>query len=136
MKLLPAILLFTIGLTVGSASGQETVDEVMNKLEAAIAEGKVDPIIRLAGSRLDVSILGEGRNYSRSQAEFVLAQFFSTHRASSFRFTASSEAGKGKFVEGLYYSHESRRPFRIYVRLSKKGDDWELREFSVERSSR
>lgn len=109
-------------------------DDPVDRLEAAIADGNVNRIIRIAAKRIDVSILNDGKNYSRSQAEFVLDQFFADHPATDFRFTDSSTSGRGKFVEGLYYSTESRQPLRVYIRLKRNTDDsWELRAFTVEK---
>lgn len=127
-------MLVALILAPATVHGQDRSDGQVDRLEKAIADGNVGGVIRYAARRLDVSILNDGKNYSRSQAEFVLDQFFAAHPATDFRFTDSSESGRGRFVEGLYYSSESRQPFRVYIRLKKQDNDsWELRAFTVEK---
>lgn len=133
MKIQFAMLIMAFLVSALPVRAQPAKIDLLDRLEKAISDGDVDAVMRMAGSRIDVSILDHGKNYSKSQAEFVLAQFFSSHPSTAFRFTASSTTGNGQFVEGLYYSTESRRPLNVYLRLKKKGERWELREFTVDR---
>ena len=118
------------------ATAQDSAEQLMDRIELAVRDADVDGIISAAAGRIDVSIFGEGKNYSRAQAEFVLSEFFGSHNPTSFRFTATSKTTNGRFAEGLFYSAESRRPFRVYVRLQRRSGNWEVREFVVEQRRR
>ncbi|NND70752.1 MAG: DUF4783 domain-containing protein [Rhodothermales bacterium] len=136
MRMLVLILLLIMAAAPATVSGQKSADELMDRIEQAVRDGDVDGIIAVSARRIDVSIFGEGKNYSKAQAEFVLDEFFGTHSPTSFRFTASSKTTNGRFAEGLLSSVASRKPLRVYVRLQKRADMWEVREFLVERQRR
>jgi hypothetical protein len=115
---------------------QEPDEAVLKSLEAAFAGGDVEALLKRSATRLEVAIFGESRLYSRSQARYVLRDFFEERKPERFAFSASSKTNGGWFAEGEYWYSRAERPLRVYMRLRQNGTAWELREVLIaERSN-
>lgn len=117
------------------AAAQEGGTEALDELSTAIAAGDVSGIVAHAADRIDISILGAGALYSRSQARYVLEEFFRDHQPVRFSVQELSQRDGNWFASGSYWSVGGASRLTMYLRLKQKDGGWELRELRVDRRS-
>ena len=103
------------------------------RLERAFGEGDAEAVMDEAASRLDVSVLGQGARYSRSQAAFVLQAFFREHPPAHATLATSGVAERARSLLGRYAS-EDETIFRLEVRLRLRGSRWEVVGIRIEQA--
>lgn len=117
-----------------TAQGSERA--VLERLQEAVAAGDADRVFAPAADRVDVSLLGASDIYSRSQARYVMAEFFRQYPPTRFAFEPATRREGSCFAGGAYVVERGETPLWLYVRLRQDGRDWELREIRVERRAR
>ena len=125
------VLMMTF-IATSPVTAQENVNQVFESLRSAFADGAAADVLERAAGQLDLTVLGVNALYSRSQATYVLDNFFRLHPPQRCILQAPSEAAGNWFVTGSYRSTNSEQPFSVYLRLSKKGTEWELREIRID----
>ena len=88
-----------------------------------------------AGSRLDVTLFGMSELFSRSQAGYVLGQFFDEYRPERLEMTETSGSEGNWFAAGRYWYRRGEAPLAVYFRLRSSGGEWELREVRIGRTA-
>ncbi len=120
-----------------SAAAQRFADEgtVLTRVEKAFASGNARALMEPASERVEISLFGTSTQYSRSQAAFVLRDFFDEHPPRGYAFENVSETEGSRYAAGHYwYKGGGGTPLRVYVRLSQNGEEeWAIREIRVER---
>lgn len=84
-----------------------------------------------AASRLDVSVMGEGARYSRSQAAFVLGAFFRDHPPLRVTLAPAGVADGARSLLGGYQSDDDAN-FRLDVRLRRRAKGWEITSIRID----
>jgi hypothetical protein len=97
------LILFLVALAMSisqSASGQS---EVINNVRAAIKAGSSKELSNYLGDMISLEIDGVQSNYSKTQAEYVLKDFFKTYAPTDFQYVhqGASEGGL-KYAIGRY----------------------------------
>lgn len=105
---------------------------LVQRVEASFRAGDPELLLSPAAERIEISRFGTRTFYSRSQAFYVLEDFFKEYGPRDFQARDVTEAGTNTFVTGLYWHVRAERPFRVYVRLSESSDDWHLQEVRIE----
>ncbi len=100
-------------------------------LEKAMRSADVKALIGRMSDRVGVAVFGASREYSKTQAEYVLRDFFSEYPPESFRVNQSSETDQGAFLAGVYASTRYDKDIDVYMRLRERGGRWELREVII-----
>ena len=128
------ILLLLLATCAIDAPAQE-VDhlEEIDRIGEAFAKGDARKIVQHASDRIELSIFGNSTLYSRSQATYVLQEFFRAHRPSSCEFEDVSAAGDSQFATGYLQVNDEDEPLRVFVRMRANDDTWKLREVRIER---
>lgn len=125
-------LMLTLMLVVPVESrAQEAEQDVLRE---ALAAGDARAVLRGAASRVEVSLFGESSQYSRSQAVYVLQDFFESYPPRRFDWQDTSQSGQNRFWAGRYWHEAAERPMRVHVRL-RHGEEagWQLQEVRIER---
>ena len=123
-----AVVIF--GLSVPPASAQSRPAE-MEKIEKAFGEGDVKALLNTMSSRVAIAVFGASREYSRTQAEYVLKEFFDEYPPARFTVSRFSETDQGAFVAGRYKSPRGGGDIDVYLRLRDQRGRWELREIII-----
>ena len=110
-----------------SAAAQESSD-ALSQIDRAFKQGDARALVAPAADRLDVSLFGAGMQYSRSQALYVMQDFFKEYPPQRLEWQSNSEAEGSRFAMGRYWYEGGGAPLRVYVRLQEK----KLREVRVE----
>lgn len=108
----------------------------LSKIEQAFSKGDVDAIAALSADRVEIAVLGTSRLYSRTQAKFVLKEFFGKYPPVRAKFSEPSTTDKGLFAAGTYRHTANNKSLRLYVTLRKDASSWAVREIHVDKAAR
>ena len=101
------------------------------RLGLAFAKGDAAALMEDAAPRLDVTVVGEGARYSRSQAAFVLGAFFRDHPPLHVTLAPAGVADGARSLLGVYES-ENDASFRLDVRLRRRAKGWEVTSVRID----
>lgn len=111
MKRFTILFLFTATMAFG-----QTQTEVVGNVKAAIKAGSSKELVRYFNETVSLNVDGEKSNYSKTQAEIIMKDFFKENPPSSFDYIH-----QGNSKEGLLYtigqlSHPNGT-YRVYMLL-------------------
>lgn len=111
----------------------ESQTDVVNNLRAALKAGSSRDLVKLFNNQVEMSFDGEKSGYSRTQAEFVMRDFFRKYPCTEFQYIHQGSSRQGlTYVIGKYtYDGGS---FRVLVYIKKINNDYlvDLVDFSKE----
>ncbi len=102
------------------------VNEVIN----AIKTGNASTVAKFFDNTVEITLPSKSNNYSKSQGEAVLRDFFTTNVVKSFTVTHQGESGGSKFFIGTLVT--TGGTYRTTVNLKQKGDKDTLQEIKFE----
>lgn len=105
---------------------------LVQRVEVAFQEGNPERLLTPAADRIEITLFGARTFYTRSQAFYVLEDFFKEYGPRRFEARDVTEAGSNTFVTGRYWHVRADRPLRVYVRLSDGDDQARLHEVRIE----
>lgn len=109
-----------------SASSQ---GEIINDVKEAIKTGSSKEIARFLNQNVDVTLDGNMQSYSKTQAEYVLKDFFRTNPPSSFTIVhQGSSKGGLPYAIGQYMSKDDT--YRVWLRIKDSGSKYLIHEIS------
>ncbi len=128
----PVLLLLLMGSVPTVAYAQDNGAALLERIGVAMEAGDVSRLLGQTADRVEISLFGERRRYSRAQALYVMQDFFKGYAPERFTYDERSQSGQGWFAEGRLHYRRSEQPLRVYIRLQQRGGRWELRELMVE----
>lgn len=105
--------------------------ELVSRVSAAFQNGDAQQLLGETSNRIEVGLPGTRAYYSRSQAVYVLREFFEEHDPTRFTVEDVSEAGASYFVTGRFWYSRSEQPMHVYTRFAN-GDGYTVYEIRVE----
>ena len=119
IRLLIIPFIYLIALFTGfPAAAQDT--EIGN-VRMAIKTGSSKELAKYFGDNVEIHFDGERSNYSKSQAEFVLRDFFKKYPPVDFQYVHQGNSGEGlKYAIGKYMI--SNGSYRIWLLFKKNGN--------------
>ncbi len=110
LKMLALLLLFGLGsLSAAVAQGQ-----VLDYAQTALRAGSARELTRHFQESVELSFEGRKTVYSRTQAEFVLRDFFQKHEPTNFQYVHQGASREGlQYAIGRYDTSEGN--FRVYL---------------------
>lgn len=129
------LFIFLLSVTGKQGLGQET-ESVVQDLTAAFSTGDVREILDMVDGPIDIALFGSSRKYSPDQASFVLKKFFREQRPQRLDIRDFTKMKRGWFLEGVLHVGRTGAALRVYLRLSRAGDNWRLREIFIDRTRR
>jgi hypothetical protein len=103
-----------------------SIDDVV----AAIRKGDANQLSKYLDSRVDISLPGKSDNYSKSQAEMILKDFFSSNEVKGFQVKHKGEQNGSQFCIGLLQTKNGN--YRTKFFMKKKGDQQIVQELGFE----
>ncbi len=89
-------------------------EDVITNVKAQLKEGDSKEIARFLNDIVEISIAGEKGSYSKTQAEFVLKDFFKKHPPSDFQKIHQGSSKEGlNYMIGKYTCSDGS--FRVYI---------------------
>ncbi len=118
-------LVFLMGISYGGfAQG-----DIINQVKEAIKTGSSKEIAQYLHPQVDLTINGEMNNYSKTQAEFVLREFFRENPPSSFTIVHQGASKGGlPYAIGQYLSNGST--YRVWMRIKNLENQYLVHEIS------
>lgn len=106
---------------------------IVREIERALAEGNANRLAAVAADRVEVGLLEGSTLYSRSQALYVLEDFFEEFAPERCALRTVDESDTDWFVSGQYWHAGGDEPLRVFVQFKSEGGQWSLRGLRVER---
>jgi hypothetical protein len=100
--------------------------EVIN----GIKSGNSTTVSKYFDNTVEISLAGKSGNYSKSQGEVVLRDFFANNAVKSFTVIHQGDSGGSEYCIGTLVTNKGT--FRTTVNLKQKGDKKMLQELKFE----
>jgi len=118
-----------LGLFLISTIGFAQAD-IINDVKEAIKLGSSKEIVRYLNNNIDITIDGNMDSYSRTQAEFVLKDFFKKNPPSSFVIVHQGASKGGSPYATGQYASTNENVYLVWVRIKKVNDKFLIHEMS------
>lgn len=102
------------------------MSDVINGIKA----GNASAVSKYFDNTVEITLPGKSNNYSKSQGEAVLRDFFANNAVKSFTVNHQGESGGSKFCIGTLVTGGGT--FRTTINLKQKGDKETLQEIKFE----
>ncbi len=107
---------------VSFAQTNDAGGDIFNDVRLAIKTGSSKELAKHLNSRIELVIQGDQSSYSKTQAEFVLKDFFQRHPPTSFEYIHKGSSKDGLMYAIGKYSYNGGS-FRVVLRSKKFGGD-------------
>ena len=118
--------LLTIGALLSSFTFFSSIDEVI----AAMKAGNAADVAKFFDNTVEINMPDKSNSYSKSQAELVLKDFFSSNTVKSFTVIHKGENSGSQFCIGTLATRTSTYRTTIFMKL--KGDKQVLQTITFE----
>ena len=126
MKKLLLIVLAAFSLVVTSFKPIYSIEEVVT----AMRSGNANQLSRYFDDRIDIQLPTKSDNYSRTQAEMILKDFFSSNEVKNFQVKHQGENNGAQFCIGLLQTRNGNYRTKLYMK--QKGDRQVLQEIGFQ----
>jgi hypothetical protein len=126
MKKYLGFAIATVSLVLVSFAPLYSIDDVV----AAMRTGNATQLSKYFDSRVDISLPGKSDNYSKSQAEMILKDFFANNSVKNFIVKHKGEQNGSQFCIGLLQTKNGN--FRTKFFMKQKGDQQLVQELGFE----
>lgn len=108
---------------------EQAGEAVLEQIYEAMQSGKVSTLMAVAAERIDLTIFGASEVLSRSQARYVLQDFFGNYPPTRVTLHETSPSEGNWFASASYWHRDADGPLTVYLRMRVgSGGNWELRE--------
>jgi len=129
MKRSRFLFLFVFGVVFLSAFNAFSQSSVIEQVNEAFKAGSAKELSKYLHQTVDLTIEGKLGNYSKSQAEFVLRDFFKAHPPAEFSIIhQGSSKGGQPFAIGNYAS--GPETYRVWMKLKVVDKEQVIQEIS------
>lgn len=109
----------------GSGSGME-----MDDILVALRSGNATQLSRYFDNRVDITLPDKSDNYSRTQAEMVLRDFFGNNSVRNFEIKYKGENNGSKYCIGMLLTKNGDYRTKLFLKL--KGNTQVLQEIGFQ----
>ena len=103
--------------------------DIINEVKESIKAGSSKELAKYLNTSVDVTMNGEMGNYSKTQAEFILRDFFKENPPSSFTIVHQGASKGGlPYAIGQYLS--GNNTYRVWMRIKNEGNKYLIHEIS------
>jgi hypothetical protein len=118
-----SFLLFAFIFIISASSESNAQSEVIDNMRIALKSGSSKELVKAFNTIVELNFEGRKSNYSRSQAELVLKEFFKKYPPTDFQFIHKGTSKQGlTYVIGKYTFENGS--FRIWILIKKFEDDY------------
>ncbi len=117
------LIVFTFIFSILVTSDSYAQSEVINNLRASLRAGSSKELVKSFNTMVELNFEGEKSNYSRSQAELVLKEFFKKYPPTDFQYIHQGASKQGlTYVIGKYAFENGS--FRVWILIKKFEDKY------------
>ena len=103
--------------------------DIINDVKESIKAGSSKELAKYLNSSVDVTMNGEMGTFSKTQAEFILRDFFKDNPPSSFTIVHQGASKGGlPYAIGQYLS--DNKTYRVWMRIKNTGNQYLIHEIS------
>jgi Domain of unknown function (DUF4783) len=106
----------SLGLLLCSFTAYNSLTDVIS----AIKSGNANTVSKYFDNTVEISLAGKSNNYSKSQAEVVLRDFFANNSIKTITTIHQGDAGGSQFYIGTLVTNNGT--YRTTLNLKQKGD--------------
>ena len=129
MKSHLTLLLLMCSFVLSSFRAKDTVE--MDDVVIALKSGNASQLSRYFDTRIDLSLPDKSDNYSRTQAEMIIKEFFSSTGVRNFELKHKSEKTGSNYCVGTLQTKIGN--FRTTLFMKQKGDRHYLQDLSFQK---
>ncbi len=104
-----------------------SIEEVVT----AMRSGNASQLSKYFDDRIDISIPGKNDNYSKSQGELIIKDFFNNNDVKDFQIKHKGENNGSEFCFGVLQTKNGNYRTKLYMK--QKGDKQVLQEIGFQR---
>lgn len=119
-----ATILFSLFLV--SFTPFYTIDDVVT----AMRKGSASELSKYFDTRIDITVPGKSDNYSKSQAELIIKDFFASNEVKGFQIKNQGKQNGVEFCVGMLQTRNGKYLTKFYMK--KKGDAQVVQELGFE----
>jgi hypothetical protein len=118
-----------VGLIFGLIGTSARAQDVFKPIRDVIKTGNAKEVVKLFAPSVDMNLDGDANTYGKTQAEFVLREFFKKHPISDFSIihTGSSKGGR-QYAIGRYLSKSES--YNVLIRVSEEEGTYLIHEMN------
>jgi len=120
-----SLLLLPVFLIAISTFSQGGIEDVISAMKSGNASG----VTKYFDSYVDITIDDKGSNYSRSQGELILKDFFSNNGVRSFELKHKGNNDNGDYCIGTLQTKNGNYRATVYMRL--KGNKLVIQDIRI-----
>lgn len=113
MKTYQGLILFVLTLFLTSFTTTLEIDDVVTALKT----GNANQLSRYFDNRVDLTLPDKSDNYSRTQAEMILKDFFNSNSVKSFELKHKGENSGSKFCIGILHTKNGNYRTKLFMKL-------------------
>jgi len=131
MKKLGILFIFNLLITYAAlASSIEPEQEIFSELSNHFKSGNVKEIAKYFANSVDITLPSSEDQYSKSQAEIVLKNFFNSHTPTGFTIEHQGASNNGKYMVGSLSTNKG--VYKVYVFVKDNGGQKNISELKIE----
>jgi len=119
-------LLLGISLILSSFTFQKSIDDVIASMKSGNAAG----VAKYFDSYINITLSDKSNNYSKSQGELVLKDFFSVNQVKGFEVKHQGNNDNGDYCIGTLLTKNGSYRATVYMRL--KGNKQVVQEIRIQ----
>ena len=117
-KITQLILVLLIWICSPQLQAQQMPATTLNEVRNHISQGNAEKLYEHLNENVEVTLLNSRKDYAKSQAKFVLKQFFSNYPPSGFSISHHASSGKSLYYAlGEYRSSKGQMVVNIFFKI-------------------
>jgi hypothetical protein len=122
----PLLLTIGLALVLSSFTGQSSIDDVIS----AMKSGNASTLAKYFDNYIDITLPDKSNNYSKSQGELILKDFFSTNDVKGFEVRHKGNNDNGEYCIGTLQTKNGSYRATVYMRL--KGSKQVIQDIRIQ----
>ena len=108
-----------MGILLGVGLGFQTAEQSLSQIEQGLRKGEVKLILPYLHDPVEIAISGKAKMYSRTQAEYVLKDFFKSHPPRGFTFMHRGRSENVLYAIGAYHAQSEQWDVSVFGRIER-----------------
>ncbi len=97
----------------------QTAEQTLSQIEQGLRKGEVALLVPYLHDPLEIAISGKAKMYSRTQAEYVLRDFFKVHPPKGFTFMHRGRSENVLYAIGVYHAQSEQWDVSVFGRVEQ-----------------
>jgi len=122
----PFLMIIPFAMALNSFVSQTTIDDVI----AALRTGSAPALAKYFDNYIDITLPDKSNNYSKSQAELIIKDFFSINEVKGFEVKHKGSNDNGEYCIGTLQTKNGHFRTTVYMRL--KGNRQVIQDIRIQ----